>query len=126
MQKEFLEQLRVGEQPLSQEVMEAILAQHDRELAQVTLENAVQMAVAKAGGRSVKAITALLDMEAIAASEDVPGALDTALATLKKDSGYLFEAPTPPPYARFTGTVQQGSEVPATLAGALRQRMNRN
>lgn len=136
MEREFLEQIRVGEQPLPGAVIDSILEKHTQvlekarqthtqELAQLRLQGALEAAVAKAGGRSVKAIAALLDMDSIGESDDMPKALDTALQALKKDSGYLFEqpAPTPPPYARFTGTDGGRETRPATLAGALRERM---
>lgn len=148
MKREFLQSLKVGDQPLSKEVIDAIMEKngqdiqtakqssqdwedkynqavhaHQAELARLQLNTAVEAAVQKAGGRSVKAICALLDMDTIAAAEDVPAAMEQALTELRKESGYLFEAPTPPPYARFTGTIQQGGDAPATLAGALRERM---
>ena len=125
MEREFLEAISVGEQPLPEEAVEAILAQHRAELDRLRLSHAVESAVWKAGGRNLKAISALLDLDAIGAAEDVNGALDTALQALKKDSGYLFETPTPPPYARFTGSVQPAEQAPATLAGALRERMKK-
>ena len=126
MERAFLEGLQVGEQGLPGEVVDAILEQHRREVDRLRLEGAVDMAVTKAGGRSLKAITALLDMDAIAASENVQDSLQQALSQLKKESGYLFEEPAPPPYARFTGGAQGGTEqAPATLAGALRERMAR-
>lgn len=151
MKREFLQSFKVGDQTLPKEVIDAIMEKngqdiqaakqagldwedkynravqsHTAELAALRLEQAVQTAVSKAGGRSVKAITALLDMESIAASQDVPQALEQALTDLKKDSGYLFEAPTPPPYARFTGAQGGGEHLPATLAGALKERMKTN
>jgi hypothetical protein len=127
MEREFLEGLRMGEQALSEEIVEQILAQHTQELAQVRLQSSLETAVAKTGGRNIKAISALLDMDAVAQSEDVPAALSEALAQLKKDSPYLFESPAPPAYAKFTGTARDGSEhLPQTLAGALRERMKRN
>lgn len=136
MQREFLEALRVGEQPLPPEVIDSILDKHTQvletakqthrqELAQLRIQGALESAVMKAGGRSVKAIAALLDMDSIGTSDDVPKALDTALQALKKDCGYLFEAATPPPYARFTGRDGGIQTQPATLAGALRERMER-
>ena len=149
MKREFLQSFKVAGEPLPKEVIDAIMAEngqdiqqakqgsqvwedkynqavtaHARELAGLRLQSSLEQAVHKAGGRSVKAIAALLDMDAIAASDDVSAALDTAVAELKKDSGYLFEAPTPPPYAPFTGTQAQVASQPATLAGALRERMN--
>jgi hypothetical protein len=126
MEREFLEGLTVEEQPLPGEVVDAILQQHQAEIGRLRLESAVETAVYKAGGRNLKAISALLDFDAIAGAEDMTGALDAALQTLKKENGYLFETPTPPPYARFTGAAQPAAQTPVTLAGALRERMKRN
>ncbi len=148
MKREFLQSFKVGEQPLPKEIIDAIMAQngqdiqqakqasevweekynraltsHAAELDRLRLQATVDSAVVKAGGRSVKAITALLDMDAIAASQDVPAALDAALQDLKAESGYLFEAPTPPQFARNTGAPMGERTQPATLAGALRERM---
>ena len=150
MKREFLQSLRVAEQPLSKEVIDAIMEQngldiqaakqagsaweekynqavqqHSRQLQQLKLESQLSQAVAKAGGRSVKAISAMLDMEAITKSDDVPAALEAALGELKKESDWLFAAPTPPPYARFTGTGGQTENAPTTLAGALKERMTK-
>ena len=148
MKREFLQSFKVGDQSLPKEVIDAIMEKngqdiqaakqasldweqkynqavesHRAELARRELASTVEAAVQKAGGRSVKAICALLDMDAIRSAEDVPAAMEQALTELKKDNGYLFEAPTPPPYARFTGTGQGAEHLPATLAGALRERM---
>ena len=148
MKREFLQSFKVGDQPLPKEIVDAIMEKngqdiesakqaglvwqekfqqaektHMAELKKERLHNAVQAAVTKVGGRSIKAITALLDMDTIAESEDIPAALETALLQLKKDNDYLFEAPTPPPYARFTGTAGVVETQPQTLAGALRERM---
>ena len=125
MEREFLEGLMANEQPLPGAVVDAILQQHQAEVSRLRLGHAVESAICKAGGKSVKAITALLDMDAIAAAEDTAAALDQALEALKKDSGYLFDAPTPPPYARFTGAAQPKPAAPMTLAGALRERMKK-
>ena len=150
MKREFLQSFKVGDQSLPKEIIDAIMekngqdiqqakqgaqdweekynqaiAAHARQMSELRLQTSLESAVSRAGGRSVKAIAALLDMEAIARSEDVSGALDAALESLKKENGYLFEAQTPPPYARFTGTSGGVSTQPATLAGALRERMHK-
>ena len=127
MEREFLESLE-----LSEEAVNAILAEqektvqnHQAELSALRLQHGVEMAIHKAGGRSVKAITALLDMDAIGKSQDVEKALEAAISQLKKDSGYLFETPQIPKYARFTGVKETVPAAPATLAGALRERMRK-
>ena len=148
MKREFLQNLKVGDQPLSKEVIDAIMeengkdiegmkhwqekynqavTQHQQQMAELTFGNALSQAIAQAKGRSEKAITALLDVEALKESEDQPKAIAQALENLKKESGYLFdEAQTPPPYARGTGAPSGAEEnSPATLAGALRQKYER-
>ena len=148
MKREFLQSFKVGDQPLPKEVIDAIMEKngqdiqtakqasenweekynqavqsHSRELAQLRLEGQLSQAVAKAGGRSVKAISAMLDMEAITKSDDVPAALEAALGELKQENSWLFQTETPPPYARFTGQGGQENNAPTTLAGALKERM---
>lgn len=152
MKREFLQAIKVGEQALPKEVIDAIMAEngrdiqnarqagdqweekyrqaqqdHDRQLQALRLEHALQAGVAKARGRNAKAIAALLDMDVICAAEDIPGAIDAAMEELKAENGYLFDTdPVPPPYAANTGT-QAGvrTDYPATLAGALREKYER-
>lgn len=148
MKREFLQNLKVGDQPLPKEVIDAIMEEqgkdiegmkhwkekydqavreHQTQLSALTFQNALSQAITQAKGRSEKAIAALLDVEALKASEDQPKAISEALEALKKESGYLFdETPTPPPYARGTGAGKGAEEnSPATLAGALRLKYER-
>lgn len=152
MEREFLQSIRVGEQPLPEEIVEAIwdahgkameaarqtgaaweekynqaVQAHRQELASQRLESTMQMAVSKAGGKNLKAIAALLDLEKLAASEDLSGAMEAAVEQLKQENSYLFEAAqTPPPYARGTGARETAPYTqPATLAGALREKYER-
>lgn len=125
MEREFLESL--GMEP---EAVEAVLAEHEKTvqahhslLAQLQLQHQVSEAVLTAGGRSVKAISALLDMEQIRQSDDVQSALQEAIEKLKKDSAYLFGG-QPPRYAPFTGKQEQVQKA-TTLAGALKERMKK-
>ena len=127
MERAFLENLQLPE-----ETVDAILAEHGKavenhqaEISSLKLQHGVELAIHKAGGRSVKAISALLDLEGIAQSEDMEKALEESLSQLKKESGYLFETPQPPKYARFTGVKENAPAAPATLAGALRERMRK-
>ena len=127
MDKEFLEGLGI-----SPEAVEAILSKqqevasaHQAQLSQLQLQHAVESAVHRAGGRNLKAVSALLDLESIGASQDIPAALDKALRQLKQENGYLFESPTPPPYAPFTGGANTPAPKVTTLAGALRERMKK-
>lgn len=134
MEREFLENLRVGEEALPNEIIDAIMAEHGKtlqthrqELSALRLQSAVETAVSKAGGRNLKAISALLDLETLAASEDLAAAAQKAVEDLKQGNSYLFELPqTPPPFARGTGAREHTpNNQPATLAGALREKYER-
>ena len=146
MKREFLQNLTVGDQPLPKEVIDAIMeehgksvekgklwqekyeqaaAQHQAQLQQVRFEHLLETAVMEAGGRNLRAVSALLDLPALQQAED-PEALTKALTQLKAEHGYLFQdaATTPPPYARNTGAQVQ-TAAPATLAGAMRERFGK-
>ncbi len=147
MKREFLQSFKVGEAALPKEIIDAIMAQngqdiqaakqgaldwedkynraiadHNRQLSQLRLESMVESAVTKAGGRNLKAISALLDLQAIGESQDVRSSLDEALQQLKQENSYLFEGVLPPPYAKHTGE-QTRPAAAFSLAGALRERM---
>ena len=99
---------------------------HKQEIACMAFEKALGEGIVKARGRNAKAITALLDVEALKASENQADAIEAALEALKKDSRYLFEGDVPPPYARGTGAYNGAKENhPTTLAGALREKFER-
>ena len=145
MKREFLQNLKVGDQPLSKEVIDAILDAHGKDLEakdsriqqlNAQLQNAeaslagqafsflVDGAITAAGGRNAKAISALLDMESLKASDDPKQAVETALQNLKQECSYLFH--TPPAYAPGTGVTDVPTpKAPATLAGALREKFER-
>ena len=149
MKREFLQNIRLGDQSLPKEVIDAIMAEngkdielakgaaatweekynqavsdHETAIKRLRMESALEQAVAKAGGRSVKAISALMDMEAIAKSDDIPAALQTAVENLKQTDNYLFTPAGVPAYAVGTGTSNPHAH-PATLAGALRERFEK-
>ena len=86
MKREFLQNLKVGDQPLSKEVIDAIMeengrdiegakvwqekynqavAQHETQLRQLRFDSVLEQAILLAKGRNAKAITALLDVEAL-------------------------------------------------------------
>lgn len=162
MKEEFLQNFKVGDTPLPKEVVEAILAENQRDveaakklfadydsikeqltaakdglkafdgvdvndlkgqvakltkaltdkeaehqakLQELEFDGALKDAITAARGRNVKAIRAMLDVDSLRASKNRETDIKTALETLKKDSGYLFESDeTPPPYAAGTGT----------------------
>ena len=181
MKTEFLQNLKVGDQDLTKEVIDAILAENDRDieaakkpyadydhikgqlkiaqdglkafegvdvsklqgeitdlrgqlsdkdqewqakLDAMAFDGRVRDAISAARGRSAKAISALLDMDALRASKNQDADIMAALEALKKDSSYLFEADsTPPPYAHGTGARNnQPPMEPGSLAAALRER----
>lgn len=99
---------------------------HKQQLAQMAFEKALGEGIAKARGRNARAITALLDVDALKASENQAQAIEAALEDLKKNSRYLFDGEVPPPYARGTGAFGGQQEThPTTLAGALREKFER-
>ena len=117
MTREFLEELA-----LPQEVAEAVWQAHEQALQQVRFDHSLEKAIEKARGRNAKAITALLDLEALRAAPDT---LEEALNGVKKENGYLFHADRPPLYPPSTGTNPQLHQAPDTLAGALRERFEK-
>ena len=105
---------------------EKAVADHKGELDGIKFQGILDSAIAEAKGKSAKAITALLDVEALKGSEDQPAAIKAALEDLKKDSGFLFgEEERPPRYAGGTGTGGTPAAGSDTLAGALRERFNK-
>lgn len=149
MKREFLQSLQVGDSALPKEVVDAIMAEngkdiqthkqaaqqweekynqavadHSQQLARLEFDGMIKETVNASRGRNLKAITALLDMDALRQSQDPKAAIREAVEQLKKENGYLFDSdPTPPPYARGTGTQLSGQEVyPQTLAGALKEK----
>ena len=165
MKREFLQGLKVGENPLPKEVIDAIMAEngrdiegvkaryadydalkaaeaeaakqweeklnsqvdtHRREMSDLIFSHNLEKAILSAKGRNAKAITALLDIESLKASENQKADLEEALRNLKQDCSYLFQSETPPPYARGTGANQpETNKSPATLAGALLEKFER-
>ena len=99
---------------------------HKQQIVSMAFDRALGEGIVKARGRNAKAITALLDVDALKASENQEDAIEAALETLKKDNRYLFEGDVPPPYARGTGAYNGAQDKhPTTLAGALREKFER-
>ena len=99
---------------------------HRREMSELIFSHNLEKAILAAKGRNAKAITALLDIDALKASENQTADLEDALQNLKQDCSYLFQSETPPPYARGTGANQpEVNKSPATLAGALLEKFER-
>ena len=87
-------------------------------MAAVRFDAALNTAIGKAGGRSEKAIRALLDLDGLRASSDRETAIAAALEQLEQENGYLFGVPTPPPYAAGTGAAVQSGEPDEALRRA--------
>lgn len=82
----------------------------EEQVAAARFDAALNTAIGKAGGRSEKAIRALLDLDSLRTSADPEGAIAAALAQLEQENGYLFGGITPPPYAAGTGAGAPGGE----------------
>jgi hypothetical protein len=107
------------------EAHDKLVADHKNELDGIAFQNVLNGAINAAKGKNVKAITALLDVEALRGSEDQQKAVNAALEDLKKDSGYLFEDDKiPPPYARGTGAGNHPPEKAGSLADAIREKFS--
>ena len=103
-----------------------IVDAHRQEVNALVFGHNLETAILAAKGRNAKAITALLDVDALKASEDQKTALTEALQQLQKECGYLFQTETPPPFARGTGAAApEENRSPATLAGALLEKFER-
>lgn len=90
--------------------LEAKEAEHQAKLQELEFDGALKDAITAAHGRSAKAVRAMLDVDALRSSKNREADIRSALETLKKESGYLFESEeTPPPYAAGTGTVGRPS-----------------
>lgn len=180
MKTEFLQNLKVGDQALPKEVIDAILAENGRDIENakkpfsdyeaikdqlkaakdglkafegvdvsklqgeistlqgqladkdkewkekldgMAFDGRIKDAIAAAKGRNAKAISALLDVDALRASKNQEADIKAALEAVKKDNGYLFETETPPPFAGGTGSAPAGGkQAPASLAGALHEK----
>lgn len=181
MKREFLQNFKIGDQPLSKEIIDEIMAENGRDIeaakkpfadydtiksqldeaqktisgsqgqdietikqsakdwekkyndavaesqrkiADMEFDHALDAAITGSRGRSTKAVRAMLDLDALKASKNQEADIKTALETLQKESGYLFDdGGNPPPYSKGAGTQQQepntGSEQ-GGLAAALR------
>lgn len=126
MDEQFLTDLM----QMPEEVTRAILECHGREVAALeeklraaVLDGAVDTAIAAAGGRSGKAIRALLDMDELRQAADPHAAARDAVAQVKKTGGYLFA--TIPGFAPGTGGRSDPEPEKMTLAEALKERFTR-
>ncbi|MFZ5974994.1 MAG: phage scaffolding protein [Bacillota bacterium] len=64
-----------------------------QKLADMQFSANLEKAVAGARAKNAKAVMALLDLDALKASKNQDADIAAALAAVKKEAGYLFEAP---------------------------------
>ena len=64
----------------------------DKIKADYAFDASVKEAIRKASGRNEKAITALLDVDALKASKNQAQDIEAAITALKKDNDYLFRS----------------------------------
>lgn len=84
--------------------------QWQEKLDGMAFDGRIKDAITAAKGRNAKAISALLDVEALRASKNQEADIKAALEAVKKDNGYLFETETPPPFAAGTGSAPAGGK----------------
>ena len=96
------------------------MAEQEQKLAKITFDARLREEIGLAGGRNIKAITALLDTDALLGADEE--GVRQAVAQVKKECAYLFRAPEVPPYAPGTGTAQTEDPKSTTLADALREK----
>ena len=86
------------------------IADHKQEMEDLAFDSLLKEAIQTAKGRNDKAIRALLEVDTLKASKNQTEDIKTALESLKKDNGYLFEDDSnPPPYAWGTGKHSGGN-----------------
>lgn len=76
---------------------------HEKELAQIRLDNAVDAALTAAGAKNNKAVRSLLNLEGLTLGEDGKAdGLAEQLAAVKASDGYLFsEQPAKPVFTGY-------------------------
>lgn len=91
---------------------------HSAQLAQVRLDNAVNLALTGAKAKNAKAVRALLDLTNSKVGEDgtVEG-LEAQIKALQKSDAYLFEGAEPAPTPKYKGLdIKDGDGKPAQKA----------
>jgi len=96
-------------------------AQAERDLADAHFVASLDKAITAAGGRSTKAISALLDLEGLKNEKDTEKALTSAIERLKKEESYLFvDNSTPPRFGAGAGNNGAGLNGQPDFAAQLR------
>ena len=86
------------------------LKKHEKEMAQLRLDNAIDSALASAGARNVRAVRGLIDASGFKLSDkgEVAG-LSEAIEAVKQSDGYLFVSPDNQSFKGFQPGESQGS-----------------
>ena len=107
MERTFLENLALNEETIAAILAESQKeeARHQNQMADMVFQQRLEKAIGEKKGRSMEAIRALLDVEALKGAQDPEAQIRTALDELKRDKGFLFEEEAlPPVYAPGAGT----------------------
>lgn len=84
-------------------------AAFDKQLADRDFDDLLNGAITKSKAKNVKAVRALLDIDAIKASKNQSADIEAALQKVKADNDYLFASDEPIDNPSFTGTTGGGS-----------------
>lgn len=114
MERDFLQGLG-----LSDDVVDAVLGQHEGELAAVRFDGVLSREIVSARGKNQKAIAALLDVESLRGTDDPEAGVKEALAALQKSDAYLFES-APAPYAAGAGRARVAAPKSDPMLEAIR------
>lgn len=82
---------------------------HKQWVADRDFSDAIEKAITAAGGKNAKAITGILDIEALKASKNQEADIKAALEAIKESDEYLFESGGPVP--RIVGGTGGGSGI---------------
>ena len=70
-------------------------AEYEGKIADMQFDSVLEAAINAAGGKSAKAVRALLDVDSLKASKDRTTDIKTALEACQKDNAYLFGSDEP-------------------------------
>lgn len=85
------------------------VAAHQKEQEEREFNEMLSAAISESKGKNTKAITALLDLDALRKSKNQEKDIKEALEGVKKDNEYLFDAVGTPPPARFDDSGNKGN-----------------
>lgn len=95
-------------------------------LAQIEFDGAIKDVLTKHSARNEKAVRAMLDLDALRASNNRNSDIEKAVAALKESDAYLFNTDGPKPTGQTTGIGIQTQSSPTstgTVADAIKQQL---